>query len=139
MNKKHIKSIDPISAYELMTHNSDAILIDVRCEIEYEYVGHPVDAINIIWKKYPSWEINSEFAAEVGAVVSDQSKIDKKTPILLLCRSGVRSMSAAECLSENLYENLYNVEEGFEGDKNTRKQRSSINGWRFHGLPWIQG
>lgn len=112
--------------------------MDVRCEIEYEYIGHPVDAINIVWKKYPGWKINETFAAEVDFAVSNLRKSAKKTPILLICRSGARSRDAAECLSENHYEDLYNVEEGFEGDKNSEGRRSSSNGWRFHGLPWIQ-
>ena len=139
MSKKPIKSLDPISAHKFLSRNSDAILVDVRCEIEYEYIGHPVDAINIVWKKYPGWEINETFAAEVNLAVSNQSKPTKKTPILLICRSGARSRDAAEFLSENHYEKIYNVEEGFEGDKNNEAQRSSINGWRFHGLPWVQG
>ena len=127
-----------MSAHKFLNQNSDALLVDVRCEIEYEYIGHPVDAVNIAWKKYPGWEINEAFATEVDLVVSAQNKPSKKTPILLICRSGARSMAAAECLCDNDYEELYNVEEGFEGDKNTEARRSSINGWRFHGLPWVQ-
>ena len=56
MSKKPIKSLDPISAHKFLNKNSDALLVDVRCEIEYEYIGHPVDAINIVWKKYKSQE-----------------------------------------------------------------------------------
>ena len=139
MSKKPIKSLDPISAHKFLNKNSDALLVDVRCEIEYEYIGHPVDAINIVWKKYPGWEINETFAAEVDLAVSNQSQSAKKTPILLICRSGARSRDAAECLYEHHYLEVYNVEEGFEGDKNNEARRSSVNGWRFHGLPWVQG
>ena len=138
MSKNPIKSLDPISAHKLLNQYNNAVLVDVRCEIEYEYIGHPVDAINIVWKKYPGWKINETFAAEVDLAVTNLSKSAKKTPILLICRSGARSRDAAECLSENHYEELYNVEEGFEGDKNSEGRRSSTNGWRFHGLPWIQ-
>ena len=138
MSKNPIKSLDPISAHKLLNQYNNAVLVDVRCEIEYEYIGHPVDAINIVWKKYPGWKINETFAAEVDFAVSNLRKSAKKTPILLICRSGARSRDAAKCLSENHYEELYNVEEGFEGDKNSEGRRSSSNGWRFHGLPWIQ-
>ena len=138
MSKNPIKSLDPISAHKFLNQYNNAVLVDVRCEIEYEYIGHPVDAINIVWKKYPGWKINETFAAEVDFAVSNLRKSVKKTPILLICRSGARSRDAAECLSENHYEELYNVEEGFEGDKNSEGRRSSSNGWRFHGLPWIQ-
>ncbi|MGB0636533.1 MAG: rhodanese-like domain-containing protein [Gammaproteobacteria bacterium] len=138
MSKNPIKSLDPISAHKFLNQYNNAVLVDVRCEIEYEYIGHPVDAINIVWKKYPGWKINETFAAEVDFAVSNLRKSAKKTPILLICRSGARSRDAAKCLSENHYEELYNVEEGFEGDKNSEGRRSSSNGWRFHGLPWIQ-
>lgn len=138
MSKNPIKSLDPISAHKFLNQNNNAVLVDVRCKIEYEYIGHPLDAINIVWKKYPGWKINETFAAEVDLAVSNLRKSAKKTPILLICRSGARSRDAAECLSENHYEELYNVEEGFEGDKNSEGRRSSTNGWRFHGLPWIQ-
>ena len=138
MSKNPIKSLDPISAHKFLSQCNNAVLVDVRCEIEYEYIGHPVDAINIVWKKYPGWKINETFAAEVDLAVSNLRKSAKKTPILLICRSGARSRDAAKCLSENHYEELYNVEEGFEGDKNSEGRRSSSNGWRFHGLPWIQ-
>ena len=138
MSKNPIKSLDPISAHKFLNQYNNAVLVDVRCEIEYEYIGHPVDAINIVWKKYPGWKINETFAAEVDLAVSNLRKSAKKTPILLICRSGARSRDAAKCLSENHYEELYNVEEGFEGDKNSEGRRSSSNGWRFHGLPWIQ-
>ena len=138
MSKNPINSLDPISAHKFLNQNNNAVLVDVRCKIEYEYIGHPLDAINIVWKKYPGWKINVTFAAEVDLAVSNLRKSAKKTPILLICRSGARSRDAAECLSENHYEELYNVEEGFEGDKNSEGRRSSTNGWRFHGLPWIQ-
>ena len=128
-----------MSAHKFLNQNSDALLVDVRCEIEYEYIGHPVDAINIVWKKYPGWEINETFAAEVDLAVSNQGQSAKKTPILLICRSGARSRDAAECLYEHHYLEVYNVEEGFEGDKNNEARRSSVNGWRCHGLPWVQG
>ena len=139
MKKDKIKLINPISAYELINGNNDSILIDVRCELEHDYIGHPMNSINIVWKKYPSWEINQSFAEEVDKALSDEGKASKNTSILLICRSGARSMDAAQCLLEENYCQLYNVEEGFEGDKNSDGQRSSVNGWRFHGLPWLQG
>ena len=30
----------------------------------------------------------------------------------------------------------YNMMEGFEGEANTQKQRTLINGWKHAGLPW---
>jgi len=37
------------------------------------------------------------------------------------------------------YPNSYNVLEGFEGEKDPRGHRGALGGWRFAGLPWVQG
>jgi len=31
------------------------------------------------------------------------------------------------------------VLEGFEGDRDSNQHRSSVNGWKLAGLPWVQG
>ena len=37
------------------------------------------------------------------------------------------------------YNEVYNVLEGFEGDRDASEQRNKLNGWRVNGLPWKQG
>jgi rhodanese-related sulfurtransferase len=56
----------------------------------------------------------------------------------MLCRSGARSALAAEMLIKEGYTNVYNILDGFEGDKDESGHRNTINGWRFHDLPWEQ-
>lgn len=63
---------------------------------------------------------------------------DKTAPILLLCRSGVRSVEAAKALEAVGYQHLVNILEGFEGALDDDKHRGNLGGWRFHGLPWEQ-
>ena len=58
--------------------------------------------------------------------------------IFLICRSGKRSAEAAEILNKDGYRNLFNVNDGFEGNKDKDGHRNSINGWRFNNLPWEQ-
>ena len=58
--------------------------------------------------------------------------------VLLLCRSGVRSHHAARVARDAGYLSVFNVLEGFEGQRNHSYQRGFIDGWRSHGLPWIQ-
>jgi rhodanese-related sulfurtransferase len=58
--------------------------------------------------------------------------------VLLLCRSGVRSIAAAKRATELGLE-AYNILEGFEGDPDKEAHRGRVGGWRFHGLPWRQG
>ncbi len=134
-----IKRIDPLAAKALLEREPRACLIDVRSSVEFDYVGHPVGALHVPWKDYPDWQENPAFVAAVGAALGDDDDNHRDRPILLICRSGARSYSAAERLSEHGYTELYNVEEGFEGDKDANRHRGTINGWRFRGLPWEQG
>jgi rhodanese-related sulfurtransferase len=56
---------------------------------------------------------------------------------LLLCRSGVRSIAAAQRATE-LGVLAYNILEGFEGDPDSNGHRGRRGGWRMRGLPWRQ-
>lgn len=123
----------PTAAYTNLTADSQSVLVDVRDPIEFSFVGHPIGAVNIPLKFAPSMATNPDFLSLMRASIPD-----KKTPIYLLCRSGQRSMAAAEILLQAGYQNLTNIDEGFEGGMNAAKQRSTLNGWRFHGLPWQQ-
>ena len=58
--------------------------------------------------------------------------------VLLLCRSGVRSVAAAKRATE-LGLQAYNILEGFEGDPDHLGHRGTQGGWRRAGLPWRQG
>jgi rhodanese-related sulfurtransferase len=57
--------------------------------------------------------------------------------VVLLCRSGVRSIAAAKRATELGLE-AYNILEGFEGDPDQQAHRGRKGGWRFNGLPWRQ-
>ena len=59
-------------------------------------------------------------------------------PVVLICRSGKRSVEAGEALEQAGFTEVVNVLNGFEGDLNADRQRGKINGWRFDGLPWEQ-
>jgi rhodanese-related sulfurtransferase len=128
-----IKKLHPKQAWEMLESNTDAILIDVRTAVEYAFVGHPPQAVFIPWKEAPYWTANPDFLEKVHVAVAD-----KNTPLVLMCRSGQRSMQAAQALETAGYTNLANMEEGFEGELDDEKHRSTINGWRFHNLPWLQ-
>lgn len=128
-----IKTAKPPQAFEDLQANPSAVLLDVRDRIEYAFVGHPLEAVNIPWKDAPDWKPNPNFVDEVRQRVH---ALD--TPLYLMCRSGQRSMDAAKALAAAGFTNLTNVEEGFEGPLDEKKHRGSLGGWRFHGLPWEQ-
>lgn len=128
-----ITRIDPQQAHALLDANPRARLIDVRSAMEYNFVGHPVGAEHIPLKEFPDWTNLPGFIEQVRALEPDPD-----TPLVLMCRSGVRSMEAAKLLQQAGYQHLYNMEQGFEGDKDADQHRGTLGGWRFHGLPWEQ-
>ena len=128
-----IENLNPQQAWDFLQSHSNAVLIDVRTKMEHLFVGHPPNAIHIAWKEAPDWQLNSNFIMQVSQVVSNPN-----TPILLLCRSGQRSLEAATILEQSGYTTLINIAEGFEGALDENKQRGNLNGWRFADLPWQQ-
>ena len=133
-----IARVTPQEAFKILTEDSTAVLVDVRSKVEFDYVGHPVNAIHVPWKEFPNWKKNPNFVQHFQAAIGEASPSDDARPILTICRSGGRSLAAARVLVEAGYKRLYNVEEGFEGDKDSDDHRGTINGWRFHALPWVQ-
>ena len=128
-----IKQVSPNQAWKVLTDNPGAVLIDVRSKVEYTHVGHPIGSVHIPWQEAPDWKINPHFVDQVI-----DSGADKTTPILLLCRSGRRSMAAAQALEMAGFTDLANIEEGFEGSLDEHRHRDTQSGWRFHELPWEQ-
>ena len=129
-----MKQITPTEAYAFLQTNPNALLIDVRSEIEYLFVGHPVGAIHVSWNDGPEWEVNPHFVGEIRKLVGNGDK----RPILLICRSGNRSETAGQALIDAGFEQVFNVQHGFEGELDDKHHRNSVNGWRFEGLPWQQ-
>jgi len=135
--KSHI--VSPQYAHEFLTQESNAILIDIRSSMESLFVGHPVGSIHIAWIDDPDWDINPNFVQEVQQVVEKTfTKHVKQAPIFLICRSGERTKAAHKTLLAAEFSNIMEIEGGFEGDKDDNFQRSSLNGWRYHALPWEQ-
>ena len=62
-----------------------------------------------------------------------------ETPLLFLCRSGVRSTSAAIAMTALGFARCYNIASGFEGDADAGRHRGRLGGWKAAALPWVQG
>jgi rhodanese-related sulfurtransferase len=86
----------------------------------------------VAWATGTSLVRNPRFARELEA------KVRKTDMVLFLCRSGKRSALAAEAAAKAGFTSVFNVLEGFEGNLDESRQRGRLDGWRFHGLPWIQ-
>lgn len=109
----------------------DAVLVDVRSDAEREWVGYVPGAIAVALKQWPGMAVDGGFGESLMAVVPAGKKV------LLMCRSGVRSIAAARRATE-LGLQAYNILEGFEGDADEDGHRGRKGGWRFRGLPWRQ-
>ena len=139
--REMIKEVDPKQAYDILENTENAVLIDVRSTMEYQFVGHPLNSTHIPLKEPPDWETKSGFVENVEAALQQQFTEKQELsdlPLLMLCRSGARSEAAGDLLISAGYTNVYNVLEGFEGDKDENGHRNTISGWRFHNLPWEQ-
>ncbi|MBF0369764.1 MAG: rhodanese-like domain-containing protein [Magnetococcales bacterium] len=127
----NLHQINPEETWKLV-QREDVVFVDIRSEIEHFFVGNPPGVINIPWQDAPDFELNPDFLKEVSLAAR------KDQPVVLICRSGHRSIDAGNFLLEAGFQKVYNVLEGFEGDRDQHHHRSSINGWRFRGLPWVQ-
>lgn len=111
----------------------DAVVVDVRSDAERAWVGEVPGAVAIALKQWPSMVLNPDFDVQLQALA--QAKPGQK--MLFLCRSGVRSVTAA-LRATQLGIEAYNILEGFEGNADPSGHRGQLGGWRWHGLPWRQ-
>ncbi|MQY23808.1 rhodanese-like domain-containing protein [Nocardia macrotermitis] len=127
-------------AWDLLRDNPDAVLVDVRTEAEWRFVGVPdTSAIDrptalIEWVDGTGTH-NSEFVDQLQVALS--ARKDAEAPVIFLCRSGQRSIGAATASTAAGYAPSYNVLAGFEGPLDADGHRGGA-GWRAEGLPWRQ-
>lgn len=140
-----VGEVDPEQAWQFIVEEQDARLIDVRTRAEWGFVGVPdltelgQRPLFIEWVSWPDMTPNPRFAAEVEEALGSGAS----GPLLFLCRSGSRSMKAAERVAEHFASKgrsvtCLNVAEGFEGDLNASGHRGDQNGWKARGLAWRQ-
>jgi rhodanese-related sulfurtransferase len=131
--------VTPAEAWEALSDDPAAVLVDVRTAAEWSYVGLPdlrslaKDVVRIEWQTYPSGAVNRDFVAQLAA-----AGVDPGAPVYFLCRSGVRSVAAAEAAAAAGWAQSRNVLEGFEGPHDAEHHRT-VSGWKVAGLPWVQG
>lgn len=130
--------ITPREAWDLLVDNPDAVLVDCRTSAEWRFVGVADtsslgrDVVYVEWNRTDGTH-NDGFVDElVAAGVTPGDK-----PVVFLCRSGNRSIGAAEAATAAGIAPSYNVLEGFEGDLDDQGHRGR-SGWKAVGLPWKQ-
>ena len=170
--------ITPEEAYDMLdpasgTYDPDAYILDVRTPAEWYWVGHPGKdkcgngafleepirkVINIPWYLWKYVPQDKEYDRKIPNRFFDEEvarQFDPDDIIIVMCRSGKRSVKASEELEEPSgpackrleelgYYNIYNMLEGFEGGRNKTEtdpanchHRTLDEGWKNKGLPYV--
>jgi rhodanese-related sulfurtransferase len=130
-----MKHLTPTETWQFLQRTPDALFVDVRMEIEYLYVGHPPGVVHVAWYEYPEMQAHPEaFAQQVLREAGGRTD----RPVVLICRSGKRTVEAGQALEAAGFGDVVNVLHGFEGELDEHFQRGRLNGWRCEGLPWEQ-
>ncbi|NOR39718.1 MAG: rhodanese-like domain-containing protein [Gammaproteobacteria bacterium] len=136
-----VSPLESPQAWELVNNNQRVVMIDVRSSMEFLFVGHPRGSVHVPWIDAPEWTVNPDFVTEVRKVMLGGIGMGEHggdAPVVLICRSGKRSLEAGNLLIKNGFTEVYNVTDGFEGELDQDHHRSTVGGWRYHGLPWEQ-
>lgn len=137
--KNYAGDVTPQEAWDALSSNENAVLVDVRTNAEWNFVGIPnLSSLNkecqlISWVMFPGMTPNPEFLNQVK-----QAQTNADAPIYFLCRSGVRSIAAAVAATEAGFKECYNILEGFEGDPDQNRHRGNMGGWKKRNLDWVQ-
>lgn len=130
-------------AFELLRRDPAAVLVDVRTAAEWTFVGVPdlselgSEPVLLEWQRYPTMARNADFAAALAAEVQRRGA-GPDSPLLFLCRSGARSLAAAQVMAASGYTRCLNVRGGFEGPLDAGRHRGGEDGWKAEHLPWRQ-
>jgi rhodanese-related sulfurtransferase len=124
-------ALPPALAWALASAG-EAVLVDVRSAEERKFVGQVPNSLHVAWATGTALTRNPRFVRELEA------KTGKTATVLLLCRSGKRSALAAQAATAAGFTRVFNILEGFEGELDEAQHRGGQDGWRFHGLPWVQ-
>jgi rhodanese-related sulfurtransferase len=135
--------ISAADAYSILERDKSAVLVDVRTKAEWAYVGVPdlsgidKETIFLEWQEFPTMKVAADFAPHLLETLRARG-VSAKTPLLFLCRSGVRSRAAAIAMTQAGQELCYNIAQGFEGPLDDKQKRGAVDGWKAAGLPWAQ-
>jgi rhodanese-related sulfurtransferase len=124
--------VEPVEAHALLEAGV-AMLIDVRCAAERQFGGYVPQSVHV------PWALDASFVPNRGFLKSLAKHAHSEDALLFLCRSGQRAELAAHAARCAGFFRSFIVQSGFDGDLNSAQQRGTLNGWRFHNLPWIEG
>jgi rhodanese-related sulfurtransferase len=134
-----IPDIAPAETWAAIQQDPAAMLVDVRTDAEWNFVGVPDIAatgkrvVLIPWQVYPSMAVNGHFTEQMH-----KAGVTPDHRVYFICRSGARSLAAAQAAQAAGYAAVFNVADGFEGPVDHEGHRGVVAGWKAAGLPWMQ-
>jgi rhodanese-related sulfurtransferase len=130
-----IETVTPKQAFERL-QAPGTFLVDVRSVAEYVWVGHPEMGWNVplsFWSESEAKLVpNPDFIKDLKA------RFKLEDTLLFICRSGGRSLQAAQAAAEAGFLKAVNVGQGVEGGADEKGLRT-VGGWKNSGLPFTYG
>lgn len=134
-----VPDIGPKETWRFLAEDTDCALVDVRTDAEWNFVGLPDLAgigkqpVLIPWQVYPTMQVNGHFADQLH-----KAGLTPLHKVFFICRSGARSLAAAQAAQAAGFPHAFNVADGFEGPVDAEGHRGHVAGWKADGLPWRQ-
>ncbi|MDJ0513196.1 MAG: rhodanese-like domain-containing protein [Methyloceanibacter sp.] len=144
VDKYTVDEVDVASTWSSLQGNPRSQLVDVRTRAEWTYVGIPdlgslgKRAVLVEWQTFPDQSVDPRFAERLARELQALG-VQADDDLFFICRSGSRSLAAAEVMASAGYGACHNVSEGFEGPLDDDRHRGTLSGWKAIGLPWLQG
>ena len=134
-----VPDVSPGEAWAALQNDPQAVLVDVRTDAEWNFVGVPElaaigkQAVLIPWQVFPTMQVNGHFTEHLR-----KAGITAESKVYYLCRSGARSLAAGQAAQGAGFPHAFNVADGFEGPPDAEGHRGTVAGWKADGLPWRQ-
>ena len=135
-----VENVSPRQCWDSLLNDPEAQLVDVRTTAEWNFVGLPdleqagKKPVPISWQVFPTMQVNAQFIDQLR-----QAGLRPEHHLYFLCRSGGRSLMAAQAAQAAGFAHVFNIADGFEGAPDGQGHRGTVNGWKAEGLPWRQG
>ncbi len=140
----HILDVSVADTWDRLKSDSRAVLVDVRTNAEWAFVGIPdlsalgKRVVAVEWQTFPDSRVDPDFAARLKSALGTTGA-NKDDEVFFICRSGGRSRMAAEVMAAEGFRRCRNVADGFEGPLDADRHRGRAGGWKAAGLAWVQG
>ena len=134
-----VENLSPTEVWDALRADPEAQVVDVRTDVEWAYVGLPdlsaagKQPVLIPWQLFPSMQVNAGFVDQLK-----QAGLTPSHKVYFLCRSGARSLAAAQAAQAAGFPHAFNIADGFEGPPNEDGHRGTVAGWKADALPWRQ-